>query len=132
MKNQVWANQQPARSLPVPAGTKSGDPVKVGDLVGVAATDRADSTTKPLPTGGVGHANGYAAVNVDGGYLLDVDGAIGGPGTPIYLTGAGPFTLTTTASGNTLFGQSVPGPDNTYLSKAAGVGEAVVQVKAQI
>jgi hypothetical protein len=94
--------------------------------------DRADSTAKPLPAGGVGHADGWAAVCVDGGYLLDVSGAITGPGTPIYITGAGPFTLTTTATDNTLFGVSVPGRDNSYTSKAAGVGKAVVQVKAQI
>lgn len=130
MKNQVWAEQQPARSLPVPAGTTSGDPVKVGDLVGVASTDRADSTTTPLPTGGVGHADGYAAVCVDGGYLLEVDGAIPGPGTPIYITDAG--ALTVTATDATLFGHSVPGRDNTYLSKTAGAGNAVVQVKAQV
>ena len=132
MKNQVWAERQPARSLPVPAGTKAGAAVKVGDLVGVASTDRADSTATPRPLGGVGHADGYAAVCTDGGYLLDVDGAISGPGVPIYITSATPAVLTTTATGNTLFGFSVPGRDNTYLTKTAGVGKAVVQVKAQI
>lgn len=130
MKNQVWAERQPARSLPVPAGTKSGDPVKVGDLVGVASTDRANSAATPLPEGGVGHADGYAAVCVDGGYLLDVDGAIPGPGTPVYINADGDLTVTGTDA--TLFGYSVPGRDNTHLSKTSGVGPAVVQVKAQV
>ena len=31
-------------SLPVPAGTKSGDPVRVGILNGVAQTNRASAT----------------------------------------------------------------------------------------
>lgn len=129
MKNQVWAERQPARSLPVPAGTKAGAPVKVADLVGVTSTDRADSTATP-PVGGAGHPDGYAAVCVDGGYLLDVDGAVSGPGVAVYITGAN--ALTTTATGNTLFGYTVPGRSNTYLTKTAGVGKAVVQVKAQI
>lgn len=131
MKNQVWANKQPARSLPVPEGTKSGDPVQVGDLVGVASTDRADSTTKPLPTGGVGHADGHAAVCVDGGYRLTVSGAVAGPGTPVYITGTGPFTLST-AEGGDLFGLTVPGRDGELATKPAADGPAVVQVRAQI
>ena len=35
-------------SVPVPAGTKSGDPVRVGGLNGVAITDRANTGVSPV------------------------------------------------------------------------------------
>lgn len=135
MKNQVYANQRPGISLPVPAGTKSGDPVKVGSLMGVAATDRADSTVTPptidsIAANSSGNADGYASVLVDGGYLLTVTGAVSSAGTAIYIDSDG--ALTTTATSNTLFGYTVPGPDNAYLTKTADAGPAVVQVKAQV
>ena len=38
-----------------------------------------------------------------------------------------PFTLST-AAGGTLFGYTVPGPNNKYASKAAGSGSAVVRI----
>lgn len=134
MKNQVYANNIPGISLPVPAGTKSGDPVKVGSLVGVAATDRADSTIDPPTVDSVaanssGNPDGYASVLTDGGYLLTVAGAITAPGTPVYVTGTGPFALSVTNGGtDTVFGYTVPGPDNKYATKAAGSGPAVVRV----
>ena len=133
MKNQVYANNTPGISLPVPAGTKSGDPVKVGSIVGVAATDRADSTAAltidSVAANSSGNADGYASVLTDGAYLLTVTGAIAGPGTPVYITGTGPFTLSTTNGGtDTVFGETVPGPDNKYATKAAAAGPAVVRV----
>lgn len=115
MKNQVWAERQPARSLPVPAGTKAGAPVKVGDLVGVLATDEA---------------GGRASVCLDGGYLLAVEGVVPGPGTPVFLTDAG--DLTVTPDGATLLGHTAAGSGNTYLTKPAPLGEVIVQVKAQV
>lgn len=127
MKNQVYAGVEPGISLPVPAGTKSGDAVKVGSFVGVAATNRADSTVTPIPEFGGGNADGYATVLIDGAYLLTVDGAVAGPGTPVNISGTGPFTLST-AAGGTLFGYTVPGPNNKYASKATGSGPAVVRV----
>ncbi|MGN6413796.1 hypothetical protein [Flexivirga sp.] len=133
MRNQVYANNTPGINLPVPAGTKTGDPVMVGSIVGVAATDRADSTAA-LSLDGVaanssGNADGYASVLTDGGYLLTVSGAITGPGTPVYITGTGPFALSVTNGGtDTVFGYTVPGPDNKYATKAAGDGPAVVRI----
>lgn len=133
MKNQVYANNTPGISLPVPSGTKSGDPVKVGSIVGVAATDRADSTITPATQASVaanssGNPDGYASVLDTGAYLLTVTGAITGPGTPVYVTGTGPFTLSVTNGGSdTLFGVTLPGPDNKYATKAAGSGLAVVR-----
>lgn len=131
-KNQVY-DEISVISLPVPAGTKSGDPVKVGNFVGVADTDVQDdshATTYPISRGGVGNPNGYASVNIDPecAYLVDCADAVTGPGTPVYITGAGPFTITTTAAGNTRFGTTLPGPGNAYASKAAGAGKVLVKL----
>ena len=133
MKNEIL-NEIDTLSLPVPDGTKSGDPVMVGSFVGVAATDRADSTvtTYPLNRGG-GNPDGYASVVIDNerAFLLDVEGAIAGPGTPVYITGAGPFVLSTTNGGtDAVFGHTIPGPDNLYATKAAGTGPAAVKLAA--
>lgn len=134
MKNQVYANNTPGISLPVPAGTKSGDPVKVGSIVGVAATDvavamPATPTADSVAANSSGNPDGYASVLTDGGYLLTVSGAITGPGMPVYITGAGPFTLSITNGGtDPVFGYTVPGPDNKYATKAAGDGPAVVRI----
>lgn len=117
MKNEHF---RPASelSLPVPSGTKSGDPVKVGALVGVAATDR----------GAGGNIATHATVLMDDrAYMLDVDGAITGVGQPIYIVAAD-NTLTVTATANTLFGHSVPKADGTFATKATGVGPAIVKL----
>lgn len=103
-------------SLPVPAGTLSGEPVVVGGLVGVAATDRGKG----------GNIATHATVLLDGRvYEFNVDGAISGAGTAIYVTST--RTLTTTATGNTLFGHSVCHADGTFATKSTGVGKALVK-----
>lgn len=133
MKNQIYVGNEPAISLPVANGTKAGDPVKVGIIVGVAATDRADSTVNPPTAASVaanssGNPDGYASVEVSGTYLLTVAEAISSVGTQVYITGsAGSFTLTTTASTNVLFGETVPGPNNKYVTTSAG-GTAAVRL----
>lgn len=90
-------------SLPVASGVKTGDPVIVGSLIGVAQTDRADSTATP-PVFGGGNPDGNASVWTEGAFLLSVTGAVT-VGAPIYITSAG--ALNVTASGNTLFGYSL-------------------------
>ena len=102
-KNCVLAPTEPDVALPVPAGTVSGSPVKVGGFVGVATADRADAATKK---GGVGHPDGYAPVAKTGLWELPVPDAVAAAGTPIYITNA--MALTTTATNNTLFGHTEP------------------------
>lgn len=130
-KNCVFAPAVPAWSLPVPAGTRSGDPVLVGGIVGVASTDRAGDTDAAGKTlGGVGHPTGYAAVEVDGAYALDVADAVAAAGTAIYIVAAD-NSLTTTATGNTLFGHTVPVVERGVASgatKAAGAGTVNVKI----
>lgn len=117
MKTEVFVPASEL-SLPVPSGTVSGDPVKVGSLVGVCATDR----------GAGGNIAGHATVLMDDrAHLLDVDGAIAGVGTPIYIVAAD-NSLTTTATANTLFGYSVCKADGTFATKATGVGPAIVKL----
>lgn len=104
-------------SLPVPSGTKSGEPVVVGALVGVAATDR----------GAGGNIATHASVLIDGRvYQLDVDGAIANAGTPIYITTTRTLTITSGGS-NVLFGHSVPAADGSFTTKSTGVGPALVK-----
>lgn len=77
-------------SLPVPAGTESGDPVRVGVLNGVAIVDEGSGF----------NAEGYASVDLFGGHLYELAG--GEVGDAVYITGAGALSLT--ASGNKLWG----------------------------
>jgi hypothetical protein len=75
MKNTY---QRPATelSLPVVAQTKAGDPVRVGSINGVAATNIGEG----------GNAATHASVDTrPNGYLYEVAGAISGPGIPVYL-----------------------------------------------
>ncbi|MGG5257467.1 hypothetical protein [Phycicoccus avicenniae] len=118
MKNEF---QRPATelSLPVVAQTKSGDPVRVGVVNGVAATDRD----------GGGNPSGCATVVTDArSYTYEVAGAIAGPFTPVYLvprSGATAPILQTTASG-AIWGYTVPKVGETGVRTATS-GVAVVR-----
>ena len=62
-------------SLPVGAATKSGDPVRVGDLNGVAMTARAKVDVAPTHADynwGGGNPTGHASVWLEGIYEVDV------------------------------------------------------------
>ena len=85
-------------SLPVPAGTVAGDPVRVGVLNGVAQTDRATTANW-----GGGNAEGHASVWLDGSHTFPVTGAVTEVGQAIYITDG---ALTATAGG-ALFGAAL-------------------------
>ena len=120
-KNLVYAGETTGGDeleLPVPTGTLSGAPVKSGAHVGVTVTKEG---------AGVGNRAGYASVWMRGTWKLDVEGAIAAPGTPVYITATN--TLTTTAAGNTYFGNTVEGPSAAPIAtKAAGTGTAYVKI----
>lgn len=97
-KNQRYTNALHI-SAPVPEGTKSGQPVKVGQICGVAITDR--------------EADGTATLWLDGSYDLPVAGAVATFGAPVYIKADN--TLTATATGNFLFGTALG-------TKGAGTG----------
>lgn len=95
-------------TLPVPSGVKSGDPVLVGSLPGVAQTDR--------------DANGNATVWLDGAYRLTVTGAVVNVGDPVYI--AADRSLSVTATGNTVFGYAL----ETKTATAAPIIVRVAEV----
>ena len=104
-------------SLPVPETVKSGDPVRVGVLNGVAQTD-AGVAGPPAVPGGVGNGTGYASVALAGGFRVTVVGALT-VGQLVYIKSD--LTLTATASGNKVFGAAV-------YAKGAGTGPATVKI----
>lgn len=77
-------------SIPVPTGTKSGDPVRVGVLNATAIVDEG--------TGG--NKAGYTSVDLSGAHKHILAGA--DVGDPVYIDSSNELTLT--ASGNKLFG----------------------------
>ena len=75
-------------SIPVPEGVKSGEPVQVGNINGVAQIDR--------------EADGTATVWLDGSWDIEVTGALATVGLPVYITDE--RTLTATAADGTPWG----------------------------
>lgn len=86
-KNQAYTNALHI-SVPAPYDVKSGAPVRLGQINGVAQID----AKKDAPV----------TVWLDGSYHLEVTGALATVGLPVYITTAG--VLNTTATGNFLFG----------------------------
>lgn len=111
MRNEVFYPNDPADklSLPVPEGTKSGDPVVVGSIIGIAATDR----------GAGGNPAGNASVWTEGVYRLTASTAVAAVGTALYKPGNS-LKLTTTGTDNALFG---------YALETKGAGDGDIRVK---
>jgi len=115
MLNEIFRPDK-HRSMPVPAGTKSGDPVRIGIINGVAVTDRANTSVAPFnadgsPNGtynvGGGNPDGFASVWTWGGYRLNVvTGAKPNFGDAVYFDAAGAAgkKVTTTVGTNPVFG----------------------------
>lgn len=122
--------------LPVPANTQvlSGDPVKVGGLVGVAqavggqgstytigsltVTDTSQNATSLEP--------GWMSVALIGAFAFPVTGATGSTamGTPVYIVAGDSDTsnsLTTSVTANTGFGHIINRTsDGLYIVRIAG------------
>lgn len=114
-KNNVFAWDR-SRSLPVAEGVESGAPVQVGDLIGVALTDR----------GAGGNADGYATVALNGAWDFPVATATARDvGEPVYITPAGAITTTDNSGANALFGYCL-------TAKAATAGVTVTIELAQV
>lgn len=110
MKNTVF-NEALKLSLPVPADTPSGAPVKVGSIIGVTATKEGEG----------GNPDGYASVWRHGAYDLEVTGAITNIGDPVYITSGNALNVTNT---NTLFGYAL----ETKGAAAGTIRVALAQV----
>ena len=130
MKNMVFdAVGARGNALPVPSGLASGDAVVVGGIVGVLATDRANSAADPavyVP----GLPDGYATVWTRGTYSLEVADAVAEAGTAIYIDPADQ-SLGTDNTGTVLLGHTVPAIRNgvaTGATKSAGAGTVNVKL----
>lgn len=117
-------------SLPVPAGKKAGDPVRVGGLNGVLQTDRAnitvspvnsDGTTNPAYNYGGGNPDGNATVWLEGAHDFIVGFAIANIGDPVYILADG-TALSDEVPGNQLYGHAL-------TTKPAGLGRLAVRLK---
>jgi hypothetical protein len=110
-------------SFPVPDGTKSGTPLRIGILNAVAETDEGGTTYVvngiTQQTGGIGNKDNFASVSLVGAWELDVAGAVATVGQAIYIKSDG--TLTATATGNFLFGAAL-------RTKGTGTGPLVVKL----
>lgn len=98
-------------SLPVPADTPSGAPVKVGILTGVTLTKEGEG----------GNGDGYATVRLAPGpvHNVSVTGAITAIGQAVYIDSSN--ALTATVGSNTLFGAAL-------ALKAAGAAAIPVKI----
>lgn len=110
-------------SLPVPDGTLSGQPLRIGILNAVAETDEggASAVVNGITqiTGGVGNADNHASLNLGGAWRLPVAGAVAAVGQAIYIKSDN--TLTATATGNFLFGAAL-------RTKGTGTSDLLVKV----
>lgn len=111
-KNEVFRDADKL-SLPVPDGTLSGAPVRVGafatGLNGVTQTREGEG----------GNADNYATVWLKGAFRLTVTTATAlAVGDPVYITSGN--VLTPAASGNQLFGHALT---------AKGTAEGIVTVR---
>ena len=100
-------------------GTLSGDPVRVGAVNGVAATNRGE---------GFNPATHASVVTDARSYELEVAGAISGPFTPVFLTarsGATAPVLSVSGSGAP-WGYTVPKAGQTGVRTATS-GLAIVR-----
>lgn len=105
-------------SLPVPAGRKSGDPVRIGGLNGVCQTNRAkvdvakyndDGTVNATYDYGGGNPTGNASVWLEGVHDLPVSTTTTRAiGDPIYIiTATNVLTTTDNSAANPLYGHAV-------------------------
>lgn len=120
-------------SVPVPAGTKSGDPVRIGGLNGVAITDRAnlvaavnaDGSVNASYNAGGGNLNGHASVWFEGVANLPVTTASAPTfGAPVYFDDAAK-KLTTTAGSLAVWGHVV---DANPIDNGGGTFQVLVRI----
>lgn len=96
-------------SIPVPAGTVSGAPVRVGILNGVAETAINEG----------GNPTGHASVWLDGSHYLPVTGAVAKVGDPVYIGTDGKLAAAK-GTGGVVFGAA--------LATQAGDGTIPVKI----
>lgn len=98
-------------SLPVPVGTLSGDPVRVGGINAVALTDEPTAwhaehgEWDQHPSG---NKDGYASCTLVGAYRIPVATAtLLDVGDPVYITPTNGLTTTDNTGANPVFGYAL-------------------------
>lgn len=129
-KNFVWKDAD-YLSAPVPTGTKSGTPLRLGGLNAITQTDegsleiaRANAVAPNYMTANGASSNkaGYASVAYKGAARVEVSGAIATYGLPVYIDPADNKLHATDNSGaRVLFGHALG-------VKAAGAGDIIVRI----
>lgn len=118
-------------SLPVPTGTLSGKPVRIGSLNAITQTDegsveiaRANALAPNYSTSNGASSNkaGWASVALKGAARLTVTGAVTVVGAPIYIvTSNNTLVVTDNSGANPLYGHALG-------LKASGAGEIIVRI----
>lgn len=91
-------------SLPVPASTESGEPVRVGGLNGVTQTAEGEG----------GNAENHATVWLKGAHKLNVTTSTTlSVGDPVYITSSNVLTTTDGGGSNDLFGHALEAKGNS-------------------
>ncbi|UAL31544.1 hypothetical protein K8W59_08970 [Nocardioides rotundus] len=117
-------------SVPVPVGTRAGDPVRVRGLNGWAQTDRANASVSPMNADGSrnvaynyggGNPDGHATVWLRGAPVFEVDFAVKA-GDPVFITVDGTNRLAGAA------GEGLVRYGHALAAKPAGVGALAVRV----
>ena len=104
-------------SAPVPTGTLSGAPVLIfGRIPGVAATKEGEG----------GNIAGRATVWTKGVFDVATTDAVAAEGTKLYITSGN--VVTTTATSNTLFGETLADADGNGATKSSGAGTVHVRL----
>ena len=129
-KNFVWKDAD-YLSLPVPTGTVSGSPVRIGGLNAVTQTDegsleiaRANAQAPNYSTSNGASSNkaGWASVALKGAARVTVTGAVAKVGDPIYINLAdNKLNASDNSGARPLFGHALG-------TKAAGDGDLIVRI----
>ena len=122
-------------SLPVPSGTKAGDPLRIGGLNVVAVTDRANTSVSPTNDNGTtnasynwggGNPDGNASCWLVGAHDFTVDFAVASVGTPIYIDDSGDLTTDADDGGSPATAYDLYG--HALSTKASTAGPLTVRI----
>lgn len=109
-RNEVYKDAD-YLSLPVPTGTLSGAPVRVGGLNAVAQTNEAsvDKGSNPYDMAASSNEEGYASCALKGAFRIPVATTTTlAVGAPVYIvTASNTLTTTDNSGANPLFGHAL-------------------------
>lgn len=124
-------------SLPVPTGTLSGAPVRVGDLNGVAQTNEgsvdiaaAEALAPNYRTSNGASSNkaGYASVALKGAARFAIDDAVANVGQSIYFDASDDSLTVDPDDGATPDPNPFPLFGHALSVKASGAGTVIVRI----